>query len=139
MVPAGAGVDGTAWALAPASPVIAAACFAVLGASVVLIAMGLRMQWRGFGVRPWLLVLLVALVLAGLVTTWAVGGWLGELSLVYGGFDGLPAAPTPSSLIGSWPLVDSAGTTALVVGAVGLFLVLNTAAIREGMSARTRS
>ncbi|TDS76069.1 hypothetical protein [Amnibacterium kyonggiense] len=37
----------------------------------------------------------------------------------------------PTTLIGSWPLVEAAGAVAAVLGAVALFLILNTAAVRE--------
>jgi hypothetical protein len=136
--PAGAGVITLTTALTPASGVVAASCWAALGVSLVVIGLGLRLQWRGFGARPWTVVLSVALLLGGVVTAWAIGGRLAELATVYGGADGRPPALTPSALTGSWPLVESAGSAGAALGAVALFLMLNTAAIRERRAGRSR-
>ena len=43
--------------------------WAALGASLVLIAIGLRQQWRGSGLRPWLAVLAVTLLGAASAAT----------------------------------------------------------------------
>jgi hypothetical protein len=82
-------------------------------------------------VRPWLVVLATALLLAGVAIAWTIGGRLAAVSAIYGGADGRPSAPAPSSLTGSWPLVQSAGCAMVLVGAIALFLMLNTAAMRE--------
>lgn len=137
--PLGADLINLTSALTPASPAIAAVCFTAVGASLVLIVLGLRLQWRGRGVRPWLLLLAMALVPAGVFTVWAIGGLLATSSSIYGGADGRPSALTPSSLTGSWPLVQSAGSVMVALGAVALFVMLNTAAIRERRVARFRA
>lgn len=119
-----------------ASPQIAAAVWAALGVASVLIGSGLRQQWRGFGVRPWLVVFAIALVIGGAALAWTINGWLGEAGLVYGGFDARPAEPVPSSIIGSWPLVQAGARVAMGLGAIALFLMLNTAVIRQRRTAR---
>lgn len=137
--PLGADLINLTSALTPASPAIAAVSFAAVGASLVLIVLGLRLQWRGRGLRPWVLLLSMALVPAGVFTVWAIGGLLATIGAIYGGADGTPSALTPPSLTGSWPLVESAGTVMAALGAAALFVMLNTAAIRERRFARSRA
>lgn len=129
--PVGASLINRTPALTPSSPAIAAACFTAIGASLVLMALGLKLQWRRFGVRPWLVMLATAPFLAGVIAAWTIGGRLAAISAIDSGTGGRPSAPTPSSLTGSWPLVLSAGYAMVVFGAVALFLILTTAALRE--------
>lgn len=98
VLPAEAGVITLPLALSPSSGAIAAWCWAALGGSLLLIWLRLRLQWRGLPVRPWMVLLSVALLLVGVVTSWAIGGWLDEVAAVYAGADGLPDAPTTSLL-----------------------------------------
>ena len=50
----GASLINVTSALTPSSPAIAAACFTAIGASLLLVGLSLKLQWRRFGVRPWL-------------------------------------------------------------------------------------
>lgn len=134
--PYGADLMNLTSALTPVSAAIAATCWAVIGFSFVLIVLGLRLQWQGHGVRPWALVLPIVLVIGGIITVWSTGAWTAEVVSVYGGADGRPPAPVPSDLIDSWPLVEAAGVVAIILGALALFALLNTAAIHEGRARR---
>ncbi|WP_133767277.1 hypothetical protein [Amnibacterium kyonggiense] len=78
--PGGAWILAATSALTPASGVIAAVCFAAIGASFLPIAVGLRQQWRGVGVRPSLVLLPPAMVIAGFGAVVAVGGRLATVS-----------------------------------------------------------
>ncbi len=118
-------------ALTPASPAIAAACFAVLGAAVVLIGSGVRLQSRGRGVRPWLAVTVTALLLIGLAVTTAVDLWFGSVSAVYSNIYGQPAAPAPSSLAGSWHSVLAAGHAMEILAVVAIAVLASVAAVRR--------
>lgn len=120
-----------------ASPEIAAAVWAGLGVSLVLIGGGLRRHWRGLGLRPWLVLLAIGLVVIGAALAWPMNGWLGEAGLVYGGADGRPAERTPPSVVGSWPLVRSGARAGMALGASALLLMLNTAVVRRRRAART--
>jgi hypothetical protein len=93
--------------LTSASAGIAALLWSGLGISLVLIGRGLWKQWRGFGLRPWLILLAIVLVFGGAILAWLMNGWLGEAGLIYGGADGRPAGPTPSLVVSSWPLVPA--------------------------------
>lgn len=119
-----------------ASPGIAAVVWAGLGVSLVLLGTGLRQQWRGSGLRPWLVLLAIALVVGGAAAAWSMHGWLGEAGLVYGGADGRPAEPIPPSVVVSWPLVQAGARTAMALGAIALLLMLNTVVVRRGRTAR---
>jgi hypothetical protein len=119
-----------------ASPGIAAAVWAGLGVSLVLIGAGLRQHRRGFGLRAWLMLLAIALVVCGAALAWSMNGWLGEAGLVYGGGDGRPARPLPSSVVSSWPLVQSGARAGMALGATALFLMLNTFVVRRHRAAR---
>ena len=118
-------------ALTPASSAIAAGCFVALGASLVLAGTGLRLQWRGPGVRPWLVVLAAALLLVGTVITYTISGWFGTILSIYSDLHEQPSAPAPASLNGSWHSVLFAGQAMVVLAAVTFFLILNTAAVRR--------
>lgn len=119
-----------------ASPGIAAALWTALGISLVLIWHGLRRQWHGRAIQPWLIVIPLVLVVAGAALTWLMNGWLGEAHLVYGGLDGRPAEPVPSSIVSSWPLVQTGAQSAMAVGATALLLMLNTTAVLRRRAAR---
>lgn len=123
-------------ALTPSSAAIAAGSFAVFGAAFVLALLGLGLQWRGRGVRPWLLVLASALLLVGLAASFAVRARLDAISLTYSNAYGQPSASAPASLSASWPSVLVAGQAMVVLGAVTLFLTLNTTAVRRRKAAR---
>jgi hypothetical protein len=112
-----------------ASPGIAAALWAGLGISLVLIGSGLREYWRGFGLRPWLVLLAIALVISGAALAWTMNGWLGEAGLIYGGYDDRPPEPVPSSIVSSWPLVQAGARASMALGAIALFVMLNTTVI----------
>ena len=120
----------------PASSGIAAALWAGLGIALVLIGHGLRQQWRGLGLRAWLILLAIGLVVAGAAVAWMMNGWLGEAGLIYGGVDGRPAEQVPASIVSSWPLVQAGARLAMALGATALFLMLNTAVVRQRRSAR---
>ena len=126
-VPAEADLVSLTSALTPKSPAIAAGCFAALGASIVLVGLGLRVQWRGPGVRPWLVVTVTALLLIGFGITTVVDLWFGAVSSVYSNVWGQPSAPAPSSLAGSWRSVLVAGH-AMEIVAVAVIAVLATVA-----------
>lgn len=119
-----------------ASPGIAATLWAGLGVSLVLLLCGLRRHWRGFGLRPWLIPLAIALVIGGAALAWLVNGWLGEARLIYGGLDGRPAEPVPTSIVSSWPLTQAGAHVAIALGAIALFLALNTTVVRQRRAAR---
>lgn len=116
---------------------IAIALWAGLAVSLVLLGRGLWRQWRGAGLRPWLIRLAIALVGGGVVLAGLMNGWLGEAGLVYGGIDGRPAEPTPSSVISSWPLVQIVARIAIALGAIALFLMLNTTVVRQRRATRS--
>ncbi len=122
--------------LTSASAEIAAVLWAGLAVSLVLIGGGLWKQWRGFGLRPWLILLAIVLVVGGAVLAWLMNGWLGEAGIVYGGADGRPAEPTPSLVVSSWPLVQSGARVGIALGAIALFLMLNTTVVRQRRAAR---
>lgn len=122
--------------LTAASPGIAAGLWTGLGVALVLLGGGLERQWRGVGLRSWLVMLAVALLVAGAVLAWSMNGWLGEAGLVYGGFDGKPAESVPSSIVSSWPLVRSGAHAGMALGAITLFLMLNTTVVRRRRAAR---
>lgn len=130
-VPAGADLAYAASALTPLSPAIAAGCFAVLGAALVLVGLGLKLQWSGPGVRPWLVVMLTALLLVGLSVTTFVDVWFGSISAVYSDVYGQPSAAAPPSLAGSWHSVLAAGHSMeiLAVAAIGVLVIV--AAVRR--------
>ena len=122
--------------LTSASPGIAAALWAGLGVALVLIATGLRRQWHASRLPRWSVLLAIALFIGGAVLARLVGAWLGEAAAVYGGIDGRPLAPTPSSVTGSWPLVQSAAGAGLALGATALLLMLNTTVVHRRRTAR---
>lgn len=122
--------------LTSASAGIAAVLWAGLAVSLVLIGRGLWKQWRGFGLQPWLILLAIVLVIGGAVLAWLMNGWLGEAGTIYGGADGRPAEQTPSLVISSWPLVQSGARVGIALGAIALFLMLNTTVVRQGRAAR---
>lgn len=130
-VPAGADIVSATSALTPLSPAIAAGGFAVLGASIVLVGLGLRLQVRGSGVRPWLVVTEVALLLIGFGITTAVDLWFGAISSVYSNVYGEPSAPAPASLDGSWRSVLVAGHGMETLAVVALALLVTVAAVRR--------
>lgn len=126
LVPAGGHLAHATVALTPDSPAIAAGCFILLGAALVLVALGLRLQWRGPGVRPWLVVVVAALLLVGFGITTAVDLWFGTVSEIYSNAFGELATPPPPSLFGAWPSVLAAGHAmeALAVGAIAVLVTV---------------
>jgi hypothetical protein len=130
-VPAGADLVYLTFGLTPLSPAIAAGCFALLGAALVLVGLGLRSQWRGPGVRPWLVVTVTALLLIGFGITTFVDLWFGSISSVYSGVYGQPRAPAPSSLAGSWHSVLAAGHAMEILAAVAIAVLATVAAVRR--------
>lgn len=121
-----------------ASPGIAAALWTGLGTSLVLLGTGLRQYRRASASRPWPVLLAIALVVGGAALAWSAGAWLGEAAIVYRGDDGRPPEPIPSSVIGSWPLVQAAGRAGIALGAIALLLMLIAAVVRRHRSARAR-
>ena len=137
--PGGARVLHLVSDVTPASPGIAAVLWAGLGAVILVIVSGLRQQRRGAAVRPWPALLALGLIVSGTVLAWAAHAWLGEAALVYGGADGRPAEPTPSSVIAACPLVQSAAWVGIAVGVVTLLLTLNTVAVRRRRAGRAQT
>lgn len=119
----------------PLSSALSAGCFVVLGAALVLLVRGLLLQRSGSGVRPWLAALIAALLLLGVVLAYVLDVWFGTLSEIYSNVYGEPSAPVPASLIGSWPSVLFAGRAMVVLAAVALFAMLNTAVVRRRRNA----
>jgi hypothetical protein len=119
-----------------ASPGIAATLWAGLGVSLLLIVSGLRRHWRGCGLRPWVILLAIALVVGGVALAWLMNGWLSEARLIYGGLDGRPAKPVPPSIVSSWPLVQAGARVAVALGAIALFIALNTTVVRQRRATR---
>lgn len=124
--------------LTTASPGIAAALWAGLGACLVLLGAALVQHWRGSGLRPWSVLLAIALVVSGAALAWSAGAWLSEAALVHRGDDGRPPEPTPSSVIAAWPLVQAAGHAGIALGALALLVMLITTAVHRRRSASAR-
>jgi hypothetical protein len=129
--PFGAQALNAITALTPASPAIMAGCFAVLGAALVLVAAGLRLQRRGAGVRPWLAGLIAALLLIGVIVARLISAWFATVSAAYRGIDGRPGVPPPPGLSGSWSLVLVAGGAMTTLGLVALLAASYTAVRRR--------
>ena len=130
-VPAGADLVSAASALTPLSPAIAAACFTVLGAALVLVGLGLRLQLRGAGVRPWSVVTVTALLLAGFGATTFVDLWFGSVAAVYSDVYGQPSAAAPSSLFGSWRSVLAAGHAMEILATAAIAVLATVTACRR--------
>jgi hypothetical protein len=124
--------------LTPASPGIAAALWASLVVAVLVIGSGLRRQRRGLGVRPRLVLIAIALLLGGLAFAWLMSAWLGEAALAYGGADGRPAAPVSTTVISSWPLVQSAAWAGVALGAIALLVMASTSVLHRRRTAPAR-
>lgn len=114
-------------ALTPISPVIAVVCFAALAVALVLVVIGLRRQWRGAGVRPWLVVLVAVLLLVGFVVAEVVAARSGTIAEIYSGVDGQGPGRPPASLTGWWPSVLVASDAMLLLGALALVALIATA------------
>ena len=110
-------------ALTPATPAIAAACFLVLGATLVLVAYGLRPHRPRLGL--WVVAVPAALTVIGLVVSDAVGVRSDAIAAIYG----LEGSGGPD-FYGSWWLVDLAGEAMATAGLVALIVVAIVAVVR---------